>query len=271
MILLRRIIPFLSPLILFSGFFGLWLHPQDWRVWSGGLLFTVFFSVAFLMQWKWRTREFWAVCFPILSFIIGGVGLLLFFESVWIQLAFAFTISILFGTYLENIFIFYYQPQRYSRLSIPNLSFFLLLFSIFSLFTTIFAIQFVGLITRWMLILEIPPGASPFVSQGLLALVGFLFGMAVMAHMLWSYKLLTPEHRYAIPFFGLICAQLIWIFQYLPVAFYVNGMWITIIAYAVLACTQLHFRKILTRRLLVQYVVIALVASALILGTSQWT
>lgn len=271
MILLRRIIPFFSPLILFFGFFELWLNPQDWRLWSGVLLLTVFLSVAFLMQWKWRTREFWAVSFPILSFILGGVGLLLFFENLWFQLAFVAVITILFGTYLENIFIFYYQPQRYSHLSIPNLSFFLLLFSIFSLFTTAFAIQFVGLITRLMLILDIPAGVSPFVSQGLLALVGLLFGAAVMAHMLWSYKLLSPEHRYAIPLFGLLCAQLMWVMQYLPVAFYVSGMWVTVIAYAVLATTQLHFRKILTRRLLVQYVVIALLASVLILASSQWT
>lgn len=270
MILLRRLIPFIAPITLCVIYVGLWIAPLEWRWWVGASLATAIFSLMFLMQWRWRTKEYWALLFPLLGFLIGGTGVLLFLNSVWYQLLLVALMAILSGVYLENIFIFFYQPQRYSHLSIPNISFVLLILSLFTLFTAGFAMQFVGLLSRWLLLLNLPGQLASLISQGSLTLIGFLLGAAVMTHMLWSYKLMSPAHRSVIWLFGLVCAELLWVLQLLPTAYFVNGMFATILCYGTLACLQLHLRQILTRQLIAQYVVISLVAIAIVFATSQW-
>lgn len=253
MILLRRALPIVGPLFLIGMFSGLLFHPALWLWWMAGVGAILFFCIALMTKWALRSVNFWLSLFPPASLMIGSVGFLFFLNSIVAQIIFISVVIIFYGIYLEAVFIYYYQPQKYTNLSLSNLSFSVNVFSIFLLSSFGFALQLIRVVPIWILVL-----------------VSVIYTVGFMLHMLISYKIWNNNTK-PVVMVALLAAEMVWALHFLPTAYYVNGILMAIMLYCVPALIQYHLRDALTKRALWQTISISLIALIVVLSTSQWT
>jgi hypothetical protein len=253
MVLLRRILPFVGSLFLAALYCGLLLDPTDWRIWVGGIAAVTLLSVGYLLRWKLFAVEFWAALLPLVLVISGGTGMFFFLDTPMYQWLFAGFLVALYGIYVENLFSFHYQPQKYAKLSLPTLSFYLNLFGTFTLFAAAYALELINVI---------PPWANVLLAIGL--------GLSVTVHLLRGHKL-WGNNQWGIAFFvALLLGELTWAMQYWPTAYYVNGIVVAVVLYALVSLVLLKLRDTLSKKAVVQYVAVSALALLAVLGTSQW-
>ncbi|MBI2410316.1 MAG: hypothetical protein HYV32_00270 [Candidatus Kerfeldbacteria bacterium] len=253
MILLRRIIPFCASLYLIALFFGLFLRGYEWRVWVAQMAALIILSIGSMVEWKFRSKDFWLLAFPLVSLLAGGVGLLFFLNTTLTIVILASALVIAFGVYLESVFTYRYQPQKYTQLSLPNISLFINTFSGFSIFATAYAVNLINLLPDW---------AIP--------LIAFGFTLAMMIHIFWGYKIEYRPYIGTIFLVALLMAELTWVLHFWPTTFFVNGIIMAIALYSVPSLIHLRLREILTKQLVIQYSIVSLLAILFVMMTSQW-
>lgn len=254
MILARRILPFIVTLLLALLYVELFFQPTLYVWWSAGIGIVALASVAFMTKWKFASVHFWWALFPLVSFLFGGTGLLFFLDQPLYRILWVIFLVMMVGFYFEDLFMYYYQPQKYSPLSLARLSFVMNIVASFSLFSFLFGYQLIGLVQSW-----------------LLPLIAMAYAMAMMTHMLWSYKIWGPHAGWVILLFGLFTAELVWILHFLPTVYFVNGILVGIVLYCLASLVQMKFRQIINRALTLRYVLISSMLVLSILSTSQWT
>lgn len=253
MILIRRIIPFVTPLFLGAALTGVFFRPEEWRIFFGLIAAIVVFTALVMVDWQWRTAPFFGILFPLVVYVAGAVGLLLFVERTGVQFTIATVLLIGVGMYLENVFTYRYQQQKYTKFSLPNLSVFMMTVAAFALFTGGFGLFLTNVITA---------------SQ--LTIAAAIFGVGLSRQLFWSYDIDTAHRGFITILIGALLAEVVWIVHYWPTAFFVNGLLIAIMVYAIPTLIQLRLRDALTKRLLKQYVLIALFAVLAVLASAQW-
>lgn len=253
MILLRRILPFLSPALLAIFFVWLILDPVEWRTWTAAIAATAFLTILLMTHWRILSADFWAMLFPIAGLLIGGTGVLFFADFPELQWGIAGMLVFLFALYTENMFVFYYQPQKYTVLSLPNLSFFINVFAAFGLFSFGYALNLINIAPAWVV-----------------ALIGAVYSLLFIMHVMWSYKLLHKRYLNVIVIMSVLIAQLIWTLQFWPVSFYVNGVIVAVAFFLVASLVQLALRNVLEKKLIWQYIGMSTVGVAAVLLTTRW-
>jgi len=254
MILARRILPFVAPLGLAGGYVALFIFPDLWRTWLTAMAVVVFAALGFMFDWKFFSVRFWMTVFPVAMLLIGGTGLLFFLSSPLSRYGLAVFLVVLYGLYLEDVFTLNYQQYKYSSLSLPNIAFFMNTCAGFCLFACAFALNLVGL----MSLTTITCGA-------------FFFSVSMMVHLFWTHNIWDKKHAVTIFMLAVVITQLVWVLQFWPTAFFVNGVLIAIVLYAVPSIVQLHIREALSRPVLIRYVSIAVVLTMSVITTSQWS
>lgn len=254
MILARRVVPFVAPLFMAALLSGLFFRSQEWPTWFLSILALPIVAIGFMTEWKFRSVEFWNLLFPLFFVIVGGTSLIFFLNVTLYQLVVVIALVIVLGVYLESVFTYRYQPQKYATLSLPNMSSVINTFAGFALFTSAFALYFINRIPVWVL-----------------PIIAFAFSLAMMLHLFWGYKIQKQNQGMIIVIFPVIMAELIWVLHFWPTAFLVNGIIGAIVLYCVPSLIQLQSRDILTRRLLIQYIVVSLITILGVVATAQWT
>lgn len=252
--LLRRFSPFLGSLLLAACYSGLLLRILEWKGWVIGIGIVTILVPLFLLAWKWKSASFWFALFPILAFITGGTGLIFFLDKPFYQWLFALLLVVIFAVYSENLYTFHHQPHKYTTLSLPNLSFYIGTFTGFSLFAFLFALNLIRIIPVWVIVLA-----------------AFVYTVGMLMHMLRSYNIWHIQHSAAVAFIALLAAEAVWVLQYWPTAFFINGIIVAVLLYSIPSLLRLKLRDTLTKRAVFQYVVVSLLAIAGVLSTSQWT
>lgn len=253
MILLRRIIPFAATVFMAACYVGLLLVIEEWRVWVGLIAASVIFSVLLMVKWKWNSADFWVTLYPALIWVGGGTGLLFFVDVVLYQWALVALITIVFGIYIENVFTFYYQPQKYTNLSLPNLSFYMMVLSTFFLFVFGFNLELINLLPFWILPIAV-----------------FIHSMTLMLLLMRGYNVAIREQLFAVFFFSIIITQGVWILQYWPTTAFVNGMIVLIMVYYLPSLLLMKARDAVQQRAVIQYSIISIILFLLTVLTSQW-
>jgi hypothetical protein len=253
MILLRRILPFLSPALLAVFFVALILDPLEWQQWTLLIGITAFLTVLMMTHWRILTSDFWAMLFPVASLLTGGIGMLFFADFAALQWSIAGVLVFLFALYTENMFVFYYQPQKYTVLSLPNLSFFINVFGTFGLFSFAFALHLINIVPMWLILV-----------------VGSTHALFFMMHVLWSYKLFNAKNIPVLIAMSILIAQLIWVIQYWPVSFFVDGLLIAMAFFMISSIMQLSLRSVLEKKLVWQYLGISSLGVIAVLLTTKW-
>ncbi len=254
MILARRILPFLGTAIVLLSYSWLLWRPASWVTALLVILVWVFFSTLFLAHWKWRSASFWASLFPIAAFLAGGSGMLFFVGSSLGRWIFIVVLAGVYAVYTETIFVYYYQPQLYTNLSLPRLSYYALTLGGFFSFSFLWALQLIGVFPVWMI-----------------TVLAFLYTAAVMLHILRGYQLWEDQHLSLVILVSLLVAETVWVLQFWPTAFYINGLMTALVIYFVPSMAMMYLRDTLTKQVLFRYTVVSILVIVAVLATSQWT
>lgn len=253
MILLRRILPFLVPTIIALLMSRLIIDPTEWRSIVISIAAVILVSIILMTQWHILSSDFWGMLFPLFSFFLGGIGLLFFVNIPELQWIMSAVLVLLCALYIENVFVFYYQPQKYTVLSLPNLSFFLNIFTAFTLFSFVYALELINLTSLWHILL-----------------VATLFSFFFFLHLLWSYKLLQKKNLSLLFIGTVIMVECIGVLQLWPVAYYVKGVIIAIIFFLFGSCMQLALRQLLAKKIILQYTLMCALSLLAVLLTARW-
>lgn len=254
MIVARRIIPFITPLIVLLSYVAMYLYPEQWYVPSVIGLVLVLVSVSFLLQWHVFHKDFFLAAYPLFLFLVGVTGFAIFLVNTFTQVTAMIGATILVAIYLESIFIYHYQPQQSTNLTYSHLSYLVAVLSVFFLASFGFALGLIG-----------------YASPVLLSILAFFLIGLYLLHMLLSYKIWESYRIVTIAAVSALCAQLIWILQYLPTAYYVNGAIVVSVFYLLSSFMQLDFREILDARAIRTYGGIAVIILLLTMLSATWT
>lgn len=254
MILARRIVPFVAPVAYVGLYGGLIFQPDRWKYWVALMTVLLITSVAFMVQWKWKSTVFWGTLFPVAMLMIGGTGALTFIRSLPVQIIAALALIVLYALYIEDVFIYRFQQHRYSQLSLPNISFFIGVAGTFAFFAFLFALRLLGTARVWQI-----------------TIAAVVYGFVFMIHVLWSYQAWKPQYSIYALLVGLCAGELAWVLQFWPTAFYVNGAIMAALLYLLPSLIQMSVRDTLHRASVIRYVALSIALVVIILSTSQWT
>ena len=131
MIIVRRISSIVS-LIIVLGFFELLVFKPDWFFFI--ILFleaTVALTIIGLAWKKIELHEIWQFLIPPI-FLAGAAYVILFFVEgmLYTQLFIVFVLFLLWN-FIENIFLFLYQPVKYQPYALENISAYVNLVTVF--------------------------------------------------------------------------------------------------------------------------------------------
>lgn len=163
------------------------------------------------------------------------------------------TLAVFCGVFLENIFIYIYQHEKYQINSLENVSNYLNLISMF-LFTSSFF------------------GLSVFLNVALwqLSLVSFAITFALTFQTIWVNKINVRAALLQIFVICLILFELFWTVSFLPTAFYVNGLIIAISFYMMNNLMRLHLKNNLNNKIIRRYFILCGLVIFFVLLTARW-
>lgn len=253
MILTRRILSFTAPVLFGVCFIGLISAISGLWWWVGALFVLACLTSGFLLQWHIFSARFFWITVPLLLLLLTSAGVIIVVPNEWIRLAYAVVAVAMSGVYIEDVFILYYQPQKYTQLSLPQFSLFLNVWSAYGIGLLMFATALLNIVDMWVMLL-----------------IAAVFGLYLGGHVLWSFALWKKELWFIPCVFALMLTELTWILLALPFSFVVTAFLLCIMVYILSTLTQLSYRNAFTFDTVVRPVVISLVGSVAILLTTQW-
>ncbi len=253
MILLKRLIPIIAGLVFVYCSAQLLLYPGEWQRLATVMIVVGFASLWHLLKWELLSLEAWWQAIPAILWIASGYGFFLFADSSLFQWSLVIGLPVVFGLYLETIFTYRYQPQKYTNLLLPKFSQYLIILSSFFTFAFLFALVLINSIPLWALFV-----------------IAFLYGVLGTAHVMRGFHLLEREQMGLIFWMGLLCVQLAGVIYFLPTNYIVAGGVFGAFFYAVPSIIVMQLRDSVDKKAIFQYTLVTLCALFLIFLTAQW-
>lgn len=254
MMLLRRIVPLLAPVVVWALLTAVFNErPWFWPLLALAALFAMG-TVLFLVHGRSESRDSAHTILVVLLFLLSSTAFLLFLPVGWFTQAFIVLIALFIGWYLENLFLFWYQTHRYQPNALEHIGSYLHLLTVFMSFSSLFALRvFVN------------------VSFLLLLPAGMLLVTLLVAQSFWMQKSSIVQGRFLFLTQVLVLAELMGALGYLPTTFYVSGLLLTVPYYLMTNLARHHVRGHLDRNVLLRYTVIGAAVLTLTFLTAPWT
>jgi hypothetical protein len=218
-----------------------------------GSLLIVTILIARLLQWNFHSFEFWHLLSTPLLFLFSGYGLFFFLESFYTKGFLGLVLVILLALFTEHIFSYIHLPVIYQPFSIEHLGLLMNILTLFFLSVVGFGLRLFLQVPLWML------GVS-----------FFILSLLIIYGTLWASKVEDDRARpYA--FVGaVLMTELFIAIAFLPSGLYTSATFIAITSYLFLGLTRANAMHRLNRVLLRRYVLIFILLTTAIIGTSQW-
>lgn len=253
--MLNRLTPIIASVGIFLGLELFFLKPNL-------IYFVALFLIVILGAATWKilgkrllTAEArWLYLLTPLAFLASGVLFLLFLERPSAKHFLAAAISVFLGIFLENIFVYIHEHDKYQINSLENVSNYLNLTSIFLFNSSLF-------------------GFSVFLNTPLwqLSLISLLIFFILTVQTIWVNKIEIKYSWLPITVICLILFELFWAVAFLPTAFYVNGLILATAFYLMNNLMRLHLRGNLNKKIIRRYFLLCGFIIIIILATAQWT
>ena len=250
----KRLIPIITPVLIFAGLEFFFFKPSF-------VYFIALFLILILGAATWEIigrglqniGARWLYPLTPLSFLASGTFFLLFLENAWAKHLLALALAVFCGVFLENIFVYIYQHEKYQINSLENVSNYLNLASMFLFNSSLF-------------------GFSLFLNTALweLSLISFGVTFILTFQTIWINKINVKAAWLHIFVICLILFELFWAVSFLPTAFYVNGLIIAISFYLMNNLMRLHLLDNLNRKILRRYFILCGLIVFFVLLTAQW-
>jgi hypothetical protein len=251
--ILKRILVFLGPLliaiILELSFYNLKLLYVLPFIGILGLLLIL----KYLIKEKLFSQEyFYLSLLPFLLFICT-ISLLLLISFVFLKHLIIILFALLLILYLENIFLYYYQPLNYQLYALENLAaiFNLIIFFLLAIILNAFY-TFLNL-PLWLLSIILIIALSLLISQSF-----------------WINKLKNEFCYVYLLIIDIIILEFFWALTFLPTNFYVSSIILTIIFYLIWGILKAKLNEQLAKPIIWRYLLISTILLLIIIITSQW-
>jgi len=251
---LKRFIPIITPLLVFLTLEFFYLKPD----------FIYFFILALLIiisAGTWRiigkglvTLEArWFYLLTPLSFIVSGLLFILFIENFFAKHLLTLALSLFWGIFLENIYTYIYRHEKYQINSLENISNYLNLSSVFFLNSSLFGF-FIFLNTPlWQL-----------------SLISLFASLVLTFQIIWVNKIKPSVALLHLVVICLVLFETFWTVSFLPTAYFVNGLIVTIIFYFLNNIMRLRLTGRLSKMLVRRYIILCGLIMIVLLVTAKW-
>jgi len=199
-------------------------------------------------------KEFWQFFGLPFAFVFSSFlfSILLLPQGIFRHI-FAAVIAFFMYLILESIFNFLYRPNIYQTQSIETFFGYLNLLVLFFLTSSFYNLTFFLNLPLW------------------LVLIFFFFAILFLNfYFFWVNKILTKENVLYVLIIALIMAEFFWVVSFSPANFFVNSLILVIIYYLMAIFSKYYILKILNKKIIWQYLIIAGIALFLTLLTAQW-
>ncbi|MDP3970348.1 MAG: hypothetical protein Q8P90_01475 [bacterium] len=252
MIIIKRLTPYWSAIIILTLFLVGIYYPTNWQ-WIIGLLFIVpVLEVLIMRQRHWRLDYLGLSLASIILLVSAYTFMLIQESSLLIYVIIGVTV-ILHFLFVKNLSVFLFQPAKYIAYSLEHISQYSNVVASFYLYVSIFIFQILGLgRLRYLL-------AAAMVGTAILVWQTF-----------WIQKVTWKRGALYAFIITLVIVELIWVFHFLPASFFVSGFLLTIGLYLMLHLSRHYLAEALTKKQVVRYILTSLIAVVVLLVTAKW-
>lgn len=254
MILIKRILTILFPLLVLLNLELFVFYPEKIIVFSIILFGLVTLSIFRLINIKKKFSDFFGLVATPLFFLFSIVLVILFIESFVIRQLVVVGSAFAYAVFLEHIFRFLWQPNRYQPYALENISGALNLITIFLVVVGSFNLIILFAASHWLIILGV-------------ALVVMIMTMQT----LWSSKLAIRKNWLSQFTLIFIILQLLFISYYLPLEPPIIAILVVTVYYSLINFLRHNLLGTLDREVVRRYFVIDLIVITIIILTARWT
>ncbi|MFA6391518.1 MAG: hypothetical protein WCW66_02015 [Patescibacteria group bacterium] len=253
MIIVRRISSIFS-LLLVLGMFELLVIRPEWFFYIFFILEAIVVLTIIGLAWKKiELKEIWQFLVPPV-FLIGSSYILLFFVegTLYAQLFILFVIF-LFWIFIENTFLFLYQPVKYQPYALENISAYVNLVAVFFMAASFHSsIIFLG------------------TSGSISTIFVFIFTLVLVIQMLWINKIVPRGNYIVAVVLALLVAEIFWATVFLPSGYLVSGLIVAISYYFLVGIFRYWLLKSLDRKVFKRYIIISVSVLVVIALSARW-
>ncbi len=243
--------------LLVLGGLELLLFLDDlWMGVLGGLAFVLLLGGLWILNFDLRVKlaraSYVYFLIPTLLLLSGGVIFITFLQGLIFQQILVFVIGGAFYVLFRTFAAFSRKGFRFAPVSRNNLS----LITFFTVFLVTAVIYGGASYFNW-------PGWFLIV---LIAAVSFL----IFNQSFWQHDIFKKNRWVYIVGLVFLMSEVAWVMSYSPINYLAGGLVFLVIYYVLWGLTQHYFEGILTRRLVLEHLIIAFIALALVLSTARW-
>lgn len=195
------------------------------------------------------------IFFVLLPVALLGTAMFLvvFFSDALLTQAVVITCALVYTWYIENVFVYFYRPERYQPYSLENIGAYSNLLISFFFFSALFAAH---IFLNLPLILLLPIGA--------------LFAAMLAAHIMWSAKVPLRRAWLIIGVQTMIIGELLIGILLLPTTFLVAGLLLAIPYYTMMNLHRHAERGTLEPRTIFRYSAIGVATFIITVAVAPW-
>jgi len=252
--ILKRLSVLLCPILLFLALELLFYNIKLVYFVIPLIIICLIFFLKILIEEKIFSKDFFYLSLLPFLLVFSTIGFLILLNIAILRHAVIVVFVIILGIYLENIFVFFNQPQKYLSYSLENLSAFINLLVFF--LTLIY-------LNAFSIFLNLP--------IWLLSLILIVITALLLLQSFWINKINDYYKFVYLIIINVVVLEFFWALSFLPTNFYVISIFLAIIYYLIFGIFKAKLNKKLDKKLIMRYIVISSILIFTIILTSPWT
>lgn len=219
--LIKRYLVFVSPIVLGVILEGFILFPRMIYLSLGLGLLWIFGVLFYVIKDTLFTKQFLYFVVPPLSLLLATVMVILFFERALMRHLFNWGYVLLLMLYLENLFIYYYSPEKYQAYSLENISKTYAFISSFLFISGLYGFSILVGIPLWIISL---------------VLIGWV--ILLTQQIFWVSGISRSGSMFYSIIIAIIVFEFLWVLAFLPIDLYVYGLIMALLMYLLTELTR---------------------------------
>lgn len=243
----------LLPLGVFAGWQVIVWQPALFMPAAGSI---VAFSAGGLWlynRFRRGSKSFWLLITPPAAIIMATTFFLLFLRYPWLQVLIAVGVTAALIGYLNALRAFLFHISSYRPLTLET----------YTLYFAIATYSMAAVVAFGVMnFLQVPAW------QSALGAAAVTYGLSYQY--LWINKIDEPHALFGSVLLAIVMVELLWAMSFFSVSHFVTGFSLTVIYYAVLNLSLLHFLETLEQKIMRLYIGIGILSVVAMLLSAKW-
>lgn len=253
MLFLKKLSVYLFGLINLYLFYLILSQPE--RIWYllAVIVLILFFVMKFMTAGKLSIKETFIFFSLIFWLVLASVLFLLIVENLYLKYFIIFLATGLSILFLELLFGYLYQPQRYQPFSLVQFFEYSSLLTVFFTATGLFAIHVFLTLSLWWLAL-------------FLSVLSFI----LICQNFWLNKLVIKKYLYYPIIFFIIIFEFVSLLSWWPINYYLKGFLVTVLYFLFINLVNKNIKQSWERKKTWLYVGLCMIVVIGSLVTARW-